>query len=68
MIDAEINAILEEGKARAAQVLTEHRAELDELVKVLLAKETVEQEEFNEIMGIVIKKADDAGPGVEVMD
>ena len=68
LIDAEINAILEEGKARAAQVLTEHRAELDELVKVLLAKETVEQEEFNEIMGIVIKKADDAGPGVEVMD
>ncbi|MBP9695490.1 MAG: ATP-dependent zinc metalloprotease FtsH [Candidatus Magasanikbacteria bacterium] len=49
-IDAEINRILEEGKNQAIRIITEHRPQMDALVKVLIEKETVEQEEFNSIM------------------
>lgn len=67
LIDAEINRVLEEAKVRAAEVLTTHRAELDKLVKILLEKETVEQDEFAAIMGVPVKKADDAGPAVDIV-
>lgn len=51
VIDAEINRYLDEAKAQAERILTEQRAVMDRLVKVLLEKETVEQEEFAEIVG-----------------
>lgn len=68
LIDSEISRLLEEAKVRAAEVLTTHRAELDRLVKTLLEKETVEQDEFNAIMGKTVAKADDAGAAVDVQD
>lgn len=69
LIDSEIARILNEAKARATEVLTKHRAELDNLVKVLLEKETVEQQEFVQLMGGPIKKADDTNPaGTVVQD
>jgi cell division protease FtsH len=49
-IDAEINRILEEGKNQATKIITEHRSQMDALVKALMEKETVEQEEFKAIM------------------
>jgi cell division protease FtsH len=68
LIDAEIAGLLEEAKTRAAKVLTDHRAQLDALVAALMEKETIEQEEFNVIMGGQTKKADDAGEPVEIRD
>jgi cell division protease FtsH len=56
LIDEEINALLQEGKARAKKTFDEHRAEVDKLVAVLLEKETVEQDEFKHIMGGGTKK------------
>ncbi len=67
LIDSEINRVLEEAKVRAAEVLTVHRAELDKLVKVLMEKETVEQDEFALIMGSPALKAEDAGPAVDIV-
>lgn len=67
MIDEEINRFLEEAKVRAEQVLIAHRAELDKLVAALLAKETVEQEEFVSLMGGLAPKAEDAGPAREIV-
>ena len=57
-----------EAKARATEVLTKHRPELDKLVKVLLEKETVEQDVFVEIMGGPAKKADDVNPAGMVVE
>ncbi len=50
MIDSEIAAILDEARVRAEKVLTEKRNKMDALVKVLMEKETVEQDEFKKIM------------------
>ncbi len=50
LIDAEINRFLEEARQQAARIFTEHRKEVDALVKRLLEVETVEQEEFKAIM------------------
>ncbi len=50
VIDGEINRLLEEAKQRAEQILMKEKAVMDRLVKVLLEKETVEQEEFRKVM------------------
>ncbi len=55
-IDFEINRILEEGKKSAEAVITSHKAQMEELVRVLIERETVEQEEFAKIMGPADKK------------
>jgi cell division protease FtsH len=57
VIDGEINRLLEEAKERAGKIIREHRAEMDRLVKELVEKETVEQEEFKKIMGHTPEKA-----------
>lgn len=49
-IDAAISALLEEAKVRAKETLTTNRVHMDGLVKALLEKETVEQEDFVKIM------------------
>ncbi len=51
IIDGEINKLLEEAKQRAYDTIVKYRAQMDQLVAVLLQKETVEQEEFAAIMG-----------------
>lgn len=53
LIDSEISALLEEAKKRAEDVVVAHRKQMDDLVAVLLEKETVEQEEFRKIVGEV---------------
>ena len=67
MIDAEIGRLLDEATARSQKVLKDHRAELDKLVKALLEKETVEQEDFLALMGGPAPKTAEAlsgkGPG-----
>ncbi|KKR48618.1 MAG: ATP-dependent zinc metalloprotease FtsH [Candidatus Magasanikbacteria bacterium GW2011_GWC2_40_17] len=50
LIDAEISRILEEAKNKAGEIIGRYRVQMDKLVKVLLEKEVVEQEEFKEIM------------------
>jgi cell division protease FtsH len=51
VIDEEVTRMLREALARAEKVLTEKRAEMDNLVKVLKEKETVEQEDFKKVVG-----------------
>lgn len=59
-IDEEINRLLTEGLTRAEEILTKHRSTMDRLVKTLLEKETVEQEEFEAIMKNEAGEARDA--------
>ena len=61
LIDAEINRLLDEAKAAATRIVTEHRVKFDALVKVLLEKETVEQEVFVTIVGEGARKSDTGG-------
>ncbi|MFB6181370.1 MAG: ATP-dependent zinc metalloprotease FtsH [Candidatus Magasanikbacteria bacterium] len=49
-IDKEINAILTEARDRARKIVDEKEDELEELVRTLLEKETIEKEEFDKIM------------------
>jgi len=55
-IDEEVNRLLMQGKKTAQKIIEEHREQLDLLVKELLTKETVEQDEFDKIMGGSKKK------------
>lgn len=56
LIDSEINELLEKARETAKRIFDEHRTAVDNLVKVLLEKETVEQGEFVKIMGGGVKK------------
>ena len=63
-IDAEVSRIIDEAKARAKKVITEHRAALDAIAKELMEKETVERAEFEKILianGITPKKREEEG-------
>jgi cell division protease FtsH len=55
-IDQEIKKILDECYGKAVDVLKKHRKELDEVSKVLLEKENMDQEEFENIVGKKQKK------------
>lgn len=57
LIDAEISRVLDEALKTAEETITTHRKQMDDLVKVLLEKETVEQDEFKKIMGEGVKVA-----------
>ena len=64
IIDEEIKAILDEGLQRAIDLLKEHESVLDEMAKVLLAKETIYSQEVNELIAgesaeTVMKKMDE---------
>ncbi len=51
-IESEVRRLIEEGRARATKVLTEHRNELDLLAKALIEYETLDREEaFKVIKG-----------------
>ena len=61
-IDAEVSRIIEEAKARAETVISEHRGALDAIAKELIEKETVERSEFEKILlanGITPKKKEE---------
>ncbi len=49
-IDKEIRKIIENSYLRAKSMLLENRAKMDEIVKVLLVRETLEREEFVGLM------------------
>jgi len=69
MIDGEVNHLLEAAKAQASKVLQEQRPAVERLVKALMEKETVEQEEFKTLMGTEVKKEDVRNPeGVDIKD
>ena len=56
-IDSEINKLLNNAEDVALQIIKEHKKEMDELVKHLLEKETIEQGEFKKIMGDKLEEA-----------
>ena len=63
-IDAEVSQIIEEAKARAKKVISEHRGALDAIAKELIEKETIERSEFEKILianGITPKKKEEEG-------
>ena len=53
-IDAEIHRIMTEQLARATHLLTEHRVYLNTIADRLVANETLEQEEFTDIVRTII--------------
>ncbi len=58
-IDQEIKKLIDEGLATAEKVLTEKRAVLDDMAKILIEKETLEQDEYNNFLkkhGIPLKE------------
>lgn len=60
-IDNEISAIIEGARIRAEQVLKEHRKALDDIATALVEKETLEREDFENLLilnGIKPKKLD----------
>ncbi len=62
VIDAEVSKIMNNAFAVARQVLTDKRAVLDAIAKKLIETETLEQEEYNQIIlanGITPKKKED---------
>jgi cell division protease FtsH len=50
-IDAEINRILHAALETATRIVREQRKAMDEIVNVLLEKETIEKEEFEKLVG-----------------
>jgi len=50
-IDQEINALLDDAMRTARKVIHGHRDDLEKIVKVLLEKETIEKEAFEELLG-----------------
>ncbi len=53
-IDEQVEKIMKEGFQRATDVLTKYRSYLDTIAKRLIKEETLEQEQFNEIVKDII--------------
>ena len=49
-IDAEIDGLVNQAAETAKKVLTENKEKMEKVVAALLEKETLEKEEFNELM------------------
>ena len=60
-IDAEIRAIISESHEEAKELLAEYRAQLDALVKALLVRETLNEQEILEVTGLSPAPALQAG-------
>jgi len=61
-IDAEISRIMNEAETKATSVITEHRKALDAIAKELVNSETIEREEFENLIianGITPKKKEE---------
>jgi len=66
-IDGEVSRIIEEGMKRAKKVLTDHRKALDGIAEKLIDVETLEREEFEQLLilhGIEPKKKEEELPTV----
>ncbi|MHB0915761.1 MAG: ATP-dependent zinc metalloprotease FtsH [Thermoleophilia bacterium] len=55
-IDEEINKVIEGAHDRAKQILVEHREELDRITSILVERETLEKEEFEQLLGGVTEE------------
>jgi cell division protease FtsH len=55
-IDGEVSRFIAEAKETAERILKEKLDVLEKIVAVLLEKETIEQEEYNKVVGIVLEK------------
>ena len=51
-VDTEVSRLVDEGYRRALEILKKYKKKMDKLVDRLLIVETIEQEEFERIMGI----------------
>ena len=49
LIDNEIKDLIDDAQANAKKILNSHKAQLEELVALLLAQEEVSKEEFNKL-------------------
>ncbi len=67
-IDEEVKSIVVEAERRAKETVVKHRDKLEAMVKVLLEKETIEQEEIEKIMGGPQVKTDPSRPGIEIAE
>ncbi len=54
-IDAEVAKIIKEGQEKARQILSEKRNLLEKIAVRLIEKETIEKEEYEELIGIAAK-------------
>jgi cell division protease FtsH len=50
-IDKEVKALVEEGEKRAKEIIGENKVKMEELVKELMEKETIEQDEIIRVLG-----------------
>ncbi len=68
-IDSEVSRIMAEGLKRATDTLNRYREYLDNIAKKLISQETIEQEEFAEMVKEIIpaekKKMPEFSPGLE---
>ena len=55
-IDLEINRLMNQGLTRATEILIKYRSYLDAIAKKLIIQETLEQEEFHEMVKEIIPK------------
>ncbi len=63
-IDAEVSRIIADAKKRAKDVIAKHRGALDAIAKALIAKETVERDDFEKLLianGIMPKQREEDG-------
>lgn len=64
-IDKQVTKFIADAYVAAEKILTEKKTELEKVVANLLEKETMEQEEFNAIMGIKRKQSDPVRPEMD---
>jgi len=55
-IDHEVSTLIEGARKRALELITDKKDKLDKLANTLIEKETIEKEEFDEIMGLTKKE------------
>lgn len=53
-IDQEITGFINQAYKRAEEVLTKHKDKLDEIADILIEQETIEREQFEDLMGDII--------------
>jgi cell division protease FtsH len=64
-IDKQVTKFMADAYAVAEKILTERKIELEKIVSSLMEKETMEQKEFNEIMGIKRKESIPVTPDMD---
>jgi cell division protease FtsH len=67
-IDSEVSRILREGYERATETLTKYRSYLDTIAKRLVKDETLEQEQFDEIVKEIVPKEKKKQPEFEAAE